>query len=169
MSRAELIKIRKKVRRRNFVIIYTSTLEACIINKKNLNCSFRNIFWPNWYYWNTETCWEDLIDWNIKINGYNLFRNNQICRRKEKGEAICQEVHCQSGDTHSQQRNYCPQILMDELILTAHKLGTECVCYLFRLKRQLLYILCWWEKLHFLEGLQSKLYTVFHAAGSSCS
>lgn len=94
-QRTELIKIPTKVRRRNSVIFYTSTLEACIINKRSLNCLFGSIFWPNWYYWSLL----GRSDWlNIKINGYNLFRNNQMWGRKEKGGALYQGIHCLFGD-----------------------------------------------------------------------
>jgi len=94
-QRTELIKIAVKVRRRNCVITYTSTLESCIINKRSwfahLGAYFDLIDI-------TETCWEDLIDWNIKINGYNLFRDNQMWERKEKGGTICQGMCFLFGD-----------------------------------------------------------------------
>lgn len=41
---------------------------------------------------------------------------------------------------HLQQRYKCSQIVMSELILTAHRLGTENVCYLFRLKNPTAFI-----------------------------
>lgn len=51
----------------------------------------------------TETYWEDPIDWNIKINAYNLRRNNQMWGRKEKGETICQGIYCLFEDVYTRE------------------------------------------------------------------
>lgn len=50
----------------------------------------------------TETFWEDPIDWNVKINAYNLRRNNQMWGRKEKGEAIYQRIYCLFENVYNQ-------------------------------------------------------------------